>query len=325
MRIRPLVRGLATFVPGFDAYYRWRSEFGVRSADSGGAASAEYCYSVWLRHLSLAVSHGQATRVPNVVLELGPCDSLGVGLAALLSGASRYVAVDIVRHTNAERNLRILDELIDLFRLRAPIPGPDRVSKIKPALDSYEFPGHLLTEEHLSASLAPSRLGAIRESIRNMDSHESMISYRVPWSDSSIVEPGSIDFLMSQAVLEHVDDLEAAYSAVSMWVSARGLVSHQIDFKSHNTATTWNGHWAYGDLVWAMIRGRRPYLINRLPCSVHRELLARSGLEVIFEQAVRSSDGLDRSRLSKRFRSMSEDDFRTSGVYFLAKKSTSSI
>jgi len=47
----PIVKGLLTRVPVLD---QWRR----RRATTGGSNSARYCYSVWLRHLTILASNG---------------------------------------------------------------------------------------------------------------------------------------------------------------------------------------------------------------------------------------------------------------------------
>ena len=94
---------------------------------------------------------------PATVAELGPGDSLGIGLAALLSGCGRYLALDIVESAAPDRTLAVCDELIDLFCDRAPIPGEDEFPRVKPYLTSYEWPGHLLDDGRLSRALENSR------------------------------------------------------------------------------------------------------------------------------------------------------------------------
>ena len=84
--IRALIRGLATFIPGYVS---------GSPREPGGTVSPRYCYSVWLRHLVMA-SDGCLFEYPKTVAELGPGDSIGIGLAALISGADEYYAFDVV-------------------------------------------------------------------------------------------------------------------------------------------------------------------------------------------------------------------------------------
>jgi len=81
--LKPVLKGVATMVPGL---HRLLARPGGGSTDS-----AEYCYGVWLKHLTFLWQSGMR-EMPSSVAELGPGDSLGVGLAALLSGASRFYA-----------------------------------------------------------------------------------------------------------------------------------------------------------------------------------------------------------------------------------------
>src|SRR5439155_5027632 len=121
---------------------------------TGGATTARYCYWVWVRHLCLAERHGLPTR-PTIVAELGPGESLGTGIAALLTGSNRYYAFDVVRYANVERNLCILEGLVDLFRQRSPIPEGEFGKTL--ILKSTNFPENILTDERLNASLATDR------------------------------------------------------------------------------------------------------------------------------------------------------------------------
>src|SRR5262245_35644000 len=104
LKVRALLSGLATYLPGYDLA-------GMRR----GTTTAEYCYSVWLRHLLRARAVGVARDVPHTVAELGPGDSIGIGLAALLCGAEKYYALDVVRYSDLRTNLAIFDRLVQLF------------------------------------------------------------------------------------------------------------------------------------------------------------------------------------------------------------------
>ncbi len=290
---------------------------------TGGTDSARYCYSVWLRHLVVAARYGLA-EVPSDVAELGPGDSLGIGLAALLSGAERYTALDAIAHASLSRNVRVFDELVELFQNRAPIPGADEFPAIEPVLDSWAFPHDTLPGERLEASLAPGRLQRLREAIEGPDPTRGPVRYFAPWDDESVIRPGSVDLIFSQAVLEHVADLAPTYAALHAWLRPGGLMTCQVDFKCHGTAPTWDGHWSYGPLMWRLIRGAKPFLLNREPLSTHRSLLSESGFDIRCQIRAEQEPSLPAAKLARRFRRLTDEDRRTTGVFFVTASTATS-
>ena len=304
--IRQVFTGIATLIPGV---YR------IFSKGTGGTDSARYCYSVWLRHLVIAHKNGFSTQ-PKVIAELGPGDSLGIGLAALISGVETYYAFDVYEFTNENKNIEIFDELVSLFKNREDIPGGDLY---KPHIDSYEFPGDILSDEHINTALEESRIKLIRNSITNINNKDSIIKYAAPWFGTDLVKKKSVDMIYSQAVLEHVDDLSATYKAMHSWLKPTGFISHQIDFRSHGTSDKWNGHWRYSDFMWKLIRGKRPYLLNRVPHSTHIKLLNETNFEISCDLKIKTSSEIDRKELAPRFKNMSEDDLTTSGAFIQAR------
>lgn len=310
MKLKQVAFGLACYIPGVH---------GLMAKNAGGGESARYCYSVWLRHLVLVHGCG-AGGVPGAVAELGPGDSLGTGLAALLCGAERYYGLDIVPHGQLARNLEILDELADLFRARAGIPGPDEYPDVKPYLESYQFPSWILDDEILDRSLSPDRLRRIHDSVQSVDDANSMIKYVVPWTDKTNVEANAVDMVYSQAVLEHADDLPGVYDAMAAWVKPGGVMSHEIDFGAHQFDKRWNGHWTWSDLELRLLRGGRPYLINRQPLSVHLELIDRLGFDVHLVREVQKESAISRNDLASRFHHLNDDDLTTVAAYVVAKK-----
>lgn len=314
MILKPILRGLLTYIPAADKRF---------AKATRGTNSARYCYSVWMRHLVMAHESGllsATTPVPSVVAELGPGDSLGIGLAALLSGTSRYVALDIVPYADAATNLTIFDELVELMRARTPIPDASELPDVKPYLPSYYFPRRILTDDHLAGAFAPARVQSIRDALTSASGAGNVISYRAPWTDAALIERDSIDMLYSQAVLEHVDDLDGAYDAMASWLKPGGFVSHEIAFTSHKLTTEWNGHWTVPDPVWKLIRGKRPYLLNREPASTHIAHIKRSGLEIVNEVRVQRKSDIERRRLARRYRDMSDDDLTTHALFVQAVK-----
>ena len=307
LKTKALLSGLSTYIPSYK-YMR----------STGGTGSARYCYSVWLRHLILAYAEGEHASMPKVVAELGPGDSIGIGIAALLSGVEKYYALDVVRYSDLQGNLSIFDALVKLFRSREPVPGEKEFPLLNPKLDNYDFPHWVLSEEWLDAALNPQRIADVRLSIELAGDEHSRVLYQAPWTDPAVIQPDSVDMIYSQAVLEHVDDLSGVYEAMRRWLRPTGVMSHQIDFKCHGKADTWNGHWTYSDAAWKVVVGRRPYLLNRAPHSQHIELLKENGFVVLSDRTIRSKSVLHRKQLARRFRNMSEQDLTTSGTFIVA-------
>ena len=313
MLTRALLRGLLSYVPGFDPLIG-------RRRIGGGTSSARYCYSVWLRHLTLAHAGGLTT-IPATIAELGPGDSVGLGMAALLSGVERYWALDVVSYSNPARNLRVFDDLVDLFTRRAPIPNDPELAQVKPALDSYAFPAHILTDERLRAALDPKRLAYLRNAVSTLGSAASdsdPLRYMTSWQDAAGIRMNSVDALYSQAVLEHVDDLELTYRAMRDWLRPGAYMSHQIDFRCHGTTSAWNGHWGVSDWAWRVAQGRREYFLNRQPCSRHLSLLEDFGFVVVSKIPQIDNSGIARAALAPRFQTLTDEDLRTSGLFVQA-------
>ena len=307
MQVRPaaLAKGAATFVPGVGR---------LACGRSNGTDSPRYCYSVWLRHLVMMAGEGIDTDF-HTVAELGPGDSLGTGLAAVLTGATRYLALDAVPYTRPRSNLEILDTLARLFAAGESIPGRDELPEISPDVGSLEFPRALLQ----GRIAAPPRVETIRRALAGAADGGVSVRYVAPWDDAALVEPGSVDLAFSQAVLEHVDDLDATYAALARWIGPGGLMSHAIDFRCHGLTRDWYGHWTVPDRVWTVVRGRRPYLINRVGASEHLRKIADAGFEIVHLQR-RPAPPAPRASLARRFRDMPDEDLATCGCFVIARR-----
>ena len=211
-RLKPFAKGALSF-----AFPRFRT---THCCNPLGTMSAESCYSIFLRHLTLVRRGTGITGVPSVVAELGPGRSIGVGLAALLAGAERYYALDLVDFTDPASDAVILDEVAALYRRRAPIPASGVHSRRYPDLDNYDWPDWL--------DLGPEkewedRVAAVRNDVATRG--RRYVSVTAPWTDAATIVDRSIDWIMSQSVLEHVDDLEGAYAAMARWLKITGVAS----------------------------------------------------------------------------------------------------
>ena len=318
IKLRRLVFNAATLVPGVATIPFVKRHLERRVIGTGGTNSARYCYSVWLRHLVRAARSGLNSN-PSRIAELGPGDSLGTGMAALLSGADKYLALDFVRHTDLKGNLPILDGLVTLFRNRSDIPGDDEFPGLFPRLADYTFPGDLLTHRRLERALGDANIGNIRNALTQSSSPNPVVDYVAPWLGSAKQGADGVDMIMSQAVLEHVDELDDVYGAMRAWLAPGGFMSHQVDFTSHGWSDTWNGHWGYSGLTWRLIRGRDSWLINREPYSTHKRKMEEHGFEIVCEDVLRKDSGVSRSQLANRFRDMTDSDLTTAGIFVQAR------
>jgi hypothetical protein len=157
----------------------------------------------------LASLENGITKLSKTVIELGPGQSIGVGLAALLSGANNYFGLDLVRICNLGASLRLLDEMLVLFREQAgqlikgwPAYGPD-------------FPHHILPDQLLRDSLSLRRIEAIASAFRSDSS--VTIRYIVPWTDCSI-DPGSADVVLTHSVMQYCMAPLNVYAAMYDWL-----------------------------------------------------------------------------------------------------------
>jgi hypothetical protein len=286
----------------------------------GGAGSASYCYGVWLKHLVAAYGCGLRT-VPEVVVELGPGESVGAGLAALLCGASRYLAIDVVKHASTVLNMQVLQELVALFKRGEAIPDDAEFPYMESKFEQNISPRFILDRDRMKFCLSDQRVQSISDALmRPSPANPISISYISPAYADSTIRSNSAGMIMSHAVMEHVDNVEEAYRSMYKWLGFEGIMSHQIDFTSHLMSEYWNGHWTFSDLVWKLIRGKKSYLLNREPFSTHIKLQHKVGFKVLKAIRIENHDGVDRKKLSPQFVDMSEQDFCTSSALIVSTK-----
>jgi hypothetical protein len=291
----------------------------------GPQEAARYSYSVWMRHLTLSRQF-TGMPAPRSVVELGPGPTLGAGLAALLSGADRYVALDTVRHADTANLPELFDELRTLFADRTDIPGPSDFPRLHPRLDSYSFPEQALAADRLERAHEQDRLEAISRDIAGLACSDSTerIRYICPRRDS-VVPPGSADFVFSQAVLQEIDHgpsadtLAATFRSMARWLARGGVISHQIDLSAYGLRP-WNAHWTIGDTNWKLARGRRRHWVNRVPLSGYLALCDAHGFDIAGLVPAPATTSVRRTELSRRFTQISDQDLTTCSVYLAAVK-----
>jgi hypothetical protein len=291
---------------------------------ASGRPTAAYCYSVWMRHLSIITKAVPSFR-PRMVVELGPGESLGVGCAALLSGAEQYVALDLVARADPMHDVQLLDELVTMFAHHAPIPDERLFPNLLPKLPAYNFPNRLFTDDgprHID--IDPERVQAIRAAL--LDRQDVLydnvpVGYAAPWGPRTL-DRQSVDLVITQAVLQDMaheptkSELAGTFQAMSRWLRKGGVMSHQINLAFPGNAE-WNHHWRYSDAAWRLVRGNRPFFENRVPVSTYLTLCEENDFQVVSVKRV-EQEGIPREKAAPRFKDLPDEDFRTSSVHIVA-------
>jgi SAM-dependent methyltransferase len=317
MHYLPVLKGLATFIVPSEGRLR-RLIF--PSATQGSSHSARYCYGVWLKHLCLLWEQGR-TNNSGSVAEFGPGESLGSGIAALLTGASSYTAFDARPFASVDRNLAVLDTLVQLFREQAPwhSQGWPNCAQF---LDSRGFPSGVLPTSALESGLSAARVSAIRGALMNCrptGDRAQLVRYHAPWESALQIQPESFDLIFSHSVIEYIEDLRQFYRVCWSWLRPGGWMSHQIDLSSLGMTRTWNEHWSYSPQMWRLVRGRRAFFMTGRTCSEHLTALRESGFEIVSAPCL-NAPGIGRDQLGRGRINMSDADLNCQEVFVVARK-----
>jgi hypothetical protein len=311
VNIYPLLRGILSYVLPDNM---------LKRPGSGGTFSAEYCYSVWLRHLVKLNELGLIKNISDIktIAEIGPGDSLGIGIAAVFSGIKEYYGFDVIRHANKERNIKIANEIYQLFLQKNGIPSGPKYVNTNPGLNDYRFPEEILGENMNELFLRDRKTEIIKA--LNDENSQIIINYTVPWDSSENLYPEKIDLIYSQAVMEHVEDIASAYTAMYKWLKPGGILSHQIDFKTHEMTKEWNGHWYIAPYLWKFLLHGRKYSINRLPVSAHVNAIEKAGFTIKNVQPVHSNNSFGSKPVKVNNCNFTKDDYQISSALIQAVK-----
>src|SRR5688572_1099504 len=312
--VRLLLGGLKSLLPGRRPY-----------SMSSGTVDARYGYSIWLRHLVMLAKHSIRGPFP-VVVELGPGDSVATGLSAILSGTDRYIGLDVLTHLATSSGNSVLDDLIELFRTRTPIPAGDIYAAVRPPLDSYAFPDVALGKAGLEASADEQRIATLRRDFATLAAGGDgprMFRYAAPWTAEHVPE-ASADLVFSQAVLQEIphggarSPLRDTLAVITRWLRPGGASAHQVDLGCYGVEP-WNAHWSWSDLTWSLVRGRRDNFVNREPVSTYLTVARECGLSLVAAEPEEVA-GVPDAALRPRFRSLPERERRTRSAFIILRK-----
>ncbi len=183
-------------------------------------------------------------RLPELdVLEVGPGDNLGIALLFLAKGARSVTCIDgFYPKADAAKNAVVYKEVFS----RLSACEKSRVAEILPLLSGQKNFSH----EKLTVSYGK----PIERAFRNSKSSK-------------------FNLIISRAVLEHVGDLDSAWSAMIDYLKPDGKMIHKIDFRNHKFFHKVHPlHFlTLPDMFWRLISSPNPTL-NRCRMDKYREL-----------------------------------------------------
>lgn len=252
--VKSFIKGLLTFIPGVNLLLEKKRR---RSLHSG--SMAEFCYTFWLSILVFVEENNAKINLTNIG-EIGAGGSLGIGFCALLTGTQKYYALEINTSIDIEKNIRLLDEILILFKNKTPISK--EFKQINVQIKNHDFPEALIKPNFYQNELVNNLKNVLKDGIVNNE----YIQIINKWEESTSL---NLNFVFSRAVMEHVKNPLEVYQAIHHHLLESTYMLHDIELHSHEITRKPNGHYNIQPKAWFIIFGKRGYFLNRWTLSDH--------------------------------------------------------
>ena len=279
----------AGLMPG--AYAKWTNETGRGREQASPEETAAYfraCVEDYRAKLGLSQEAFRAFIHGKDILEYGPGDIPGVALLLVALGARSVVCVDGFPLVNlSDFNRAVLENLA------GGVTGDD-LARARGGLDKF-----LAT----MGREGPIRYKTSRKGV--------------------LGEHGSIDLVISRAVLEHVRDLPATFSDMRQVLKEDGMAIHLVDLKSHgmHIGNTLD-FLCWPSWLWDMMYCYKG-APNRRRLSYYLRLARQMGFEVAMQEPVGHAPEAEWRALSDRlageFRALAYEDCACTGFWLVLK------
>lgn len=245
---KSLFKGLISFVPGSNYLFNKRS---------GRPVHPSYYIYVFLLHQYYSSSHQNTFGY----LEIGPGECPGLALIAYCVGYSPVSALDVLPFASNISLLHVAKGLKTFLLTTDTLISNSVYKNIFPLVPLAEL-NQLY--QSLLKNLDFRKLDQFCDSSLNL----SDLNYYPYLSDPSrlknLFKYSTYDFVVSQACLEHVVNLESLFSTLRDITTLNSTHSHSIDLSSHGITNSVDGHRGIHPFLWYLLKGRRSYFINRL-------------------------------------------------------------
>jgi len=195
------------------------------------------------------------------------------------------------RTASLSHNLRVLDELVERFRNRAPQPikgWPD----FDTYLDSMRFPATFLPTACWPRRSRLTAFQAIRDALLHPGRDGRIVVRHVaPWTDEDAIERSSVDLIYSHSVLEHVVDVRRRFDAAASWLREDGCDVPPGRFHSHGRHQGVERPLAVPRVALEIIVGGRPFLINRHSATTQIRMLEAAGFKIVKQMRTTATTG----------------------------------
>lgn len=276
-------------------YVQWTGQTGrgPSDAETSGDITGYFveCFRDYFRTLGIAESEISQWLKDKVLLEYGPGDLPGVAILMIAHGAKKVYCVDrFPLLSMSEKNIDAVEALLETL-------GCKERARAGACFRDHGRPGSGFATDRIEYLIRDGGLSGLEE---------------------------KVDVVISRAVLEHVNDVEATFVDMSKALRPSGLAVHQVDLRSHGLHCdnpldflAWPG-W-----MWTCMYSNKGSP-NRWRVNHYRNVLAASDLEVDTLEPTLRADERDirrvRPRLAKPFRSLSDDELSWLGFWLVCRK-----
>lgn len=250
----------------------------------GNMDDTDYALHIAQQHLSRLNSTQSIEG--STCLELGPGDSLASAIVANAYGAKKFYLVDTGKF--ADENLSIYAAIAT--KLRAKGLKPIDFSNISSTSEMLE----MVNAEYLTNGL----------------------------NSLKTVQSDSIDFIWSQAVLEHVriSEVGPLFTEFFRILKPGGLMSHSVDFKDHLGGALNNLR--FSSRLWeSNLMANSGFYTNRIRYGEMLQRMENAGFQANSAEAEQwDTPKILRHQLAKEFRNLSDSDILTYRGKFVLRK-----
>jgi SAM-dependent methyltransferase len=246
----------------------------------GNMQDFSYAQKVFTTHLTQAGLLEKEKNIDKVVMELGPGESLFSAVLARAYGFKRSLLVDVGAFALPDLNLYqdFSQWLANQGLISPPIRDCDATNSMLAILDS----------QYLTNGL---------KSLKSLPDN-------------------SVDFIFSQAVLEHVRKHEFTETIKELWrvLKPGGLSTHNVDFKDHLEASINNLR--FSDQLWeAEWMASSGFYTNRIRLGEMTSIIEEQGFEAdVLDKTEWQFVPISRKCLNPRFRDMPDADLKISSA-----------